>query len=241
MKKAKKSLSQNFIHDKNICNKIVNLTQIKNKNIIEIGPGYGFLTDFIIAKKPKNLYLIEKDNKLYNFLIKKYSNNNNINIINEDVLNFDFKKLENVIIISNLPYNISTKIITKLFKFSSNINKMIMMIQKEVAYKFDYNIEKLNKYKFLNFLTSIYIRHFNVSPTAFKPKPKVQSTVVTFIFKKNILDWDKIEEFTSIVFKNKRKKISNKLFINLNKINNVAEKRIDEIKIQDLLRIYNFF
>ena len=72
MKKAKKSLSQNFINDKNICNKILNQVTIRDKKIIEIGPGYGFLTDLIIKRNPSSLLLIEKDNQLCNLLKEKY-------------------------------------------------------------------------------------------------------------------------------------------------------------------------
>ena len=113
----KKSLGQNFLIDKNILKKISNQTNIKSENIVEIGPGYGNLTDYIILKKPKNLILIEKDLLLFNFLKKKYQNKKEIKIINTDVLEFDFSKLKKIKIISNLPYNISTKIIMKLIFF----------------------------------------------------------------------------------------------------------------------------
>lgn len=242
MIKPKKSLSQNFINDKNICKKIVNLSSIVNKEIIEIGPGYGFLTDFIIAKKPKKMTLIEKDNVIYNFLIKKYNNKKNLKIINADVLKHDFKNYKNAIIISNLPYNISSQIILKLFKTSNNLSEMIFMIQKEMALKFDYNIDKLNKYKFLNRIICKYKRCFNVSSKVFFPMPKVESTVVKFEVRNNLnIDWKKIDIFVSKIFKNKRKKISNNLkFKNLN-VDPILQKRIDQIKINDLLRIYNSF
>ena len=70
MKKAKKSLGQNFLIDKNICNKIIKQTVIKNKKIIEIGPGKGFLTDLILQHSPNKMYLIEKDNELSCYLKK---------------------------------------------------------------------------------------------------------------------------------------------------------------------------
>ena len=182
MRKAKKSLSQNFLIDKNIRNKIVNQADIKNKIVLEIGPGYGFLTDNILIKKPKELFLIEKDRKLSIILKKKYKDKKNVIILEEDILKYNFDNFKKLIIISNLPYNISTKIILYLFKFNKNISEMILMIQKEVAEKFDYNLPNMNKYKFLTKISSLYTRCFNVSSKCFIPQPKVKSTVVKFKF-----------------------------------------------------------
>ena len=158
MFKAKKSLSQNFLIDKNIRNKIINLTNLKDKVVLEIGPGYGFLTDRIIQNKPNKIYLIEKDYELSNFLKEKYINYENIIIVNEDILNYNFSTTNNLIIISNLPYNVSTKIILYLLKHKDNIDEMIFMLQKEVAIKFNYNQPKMNKYKFLTKLVSTYYK-----------------------------------------------------------------------------------
>ena len=85
MKFFKKSLGQNFLIDKNIIKKIINFKQITNKHVIEIGPGKGALTDEILKKNPKTLTVIEKDNKLADFLKIKYSNNNKIKIYNSDI------------------------------------------------------------------------------------------------------------------------------------------------------------
>ena len=142
MDKPKRSLSQNFIIDKNICKKIINLTNVKDKIIVEIGPGYGFMTDIILDNNPKKIIIIEKDNNLTNFLKNKYKTNKKVSVIGSDVLKFDFNKYNKITIISNLPYNVSTKIILYLFEFRHNIDEMILMIQKEVAKKFDYNLKK---------------------------------------------------------------------------------------------------
>ena len=91
---AKKSLGQNFLIDKNIIKKIVNLIDIKNQNIVEIGPGTGALTNEIIRKNPKSLILIEKDNGLSEKLKYKYLNKKKIQIINADILRFDFNKIK---------------------------------------------------------------------------------------------------------------------------------------------------
>ncbi len=85
MTKPKKSLSQNFLIDKNISKKIVNQTNVNGNHILEIGPGYGFLTDTILEHNPKKVYLIEKDYNLKKILNKKYKNNNKVNIIGDDI------------------------------------------------------------------------------------------------------------------------------------------------------------
>ena len=239
MIKTKKSLSQNFLKDKNISKKITNITQLKNMVVLEIGPGYGFMTDNILENKPKKLYIIEKDKSLITFLQKKYSDNKKVTIIEGDILRFNLNKFENLIIISNLPYNISTKIILYLFTYNKNILEMVFMIQKEVAEKFDYNIKKMNKYKFLTKIMSFYFRYFEVSPKVFVPKPKVKSTVVKFKFKKENIDIKKALFFSDLIFKNVRKKIYKNL--NLEKTDNyILNKRVNQLTIEELLWIYNF-
>ena len=93
IRKAKKSLGQNFLIDNNIINKIVEIGNItKNNSVMEIGPGYGNLTKAIFAMKPKKILAIEKDKKLYSILKEKFKNHRNIKIINRDALNIIQKK-----------------------------------------------------------------------------------------------------------------------------------------------------
>ncbi len=240
MLKAKRALGQNFLKDKNICNKIINLTNINKKIVLEIGPGYGFLTDMILEQSPEKLYIIEKDFELSIFLKKKYNLNKKVIIINDDILNIKLNTFKEVLIISNLPYNVSTKIITYLFNFSENINEMIFMIQREVAKKFDYLLPKMNKYKFLTKIVSTYHRCFDVSPKVFLPKPKVTSSVVKFIFNKKDFNLRKAEDFSNIIFKNMRKKISSKINNDRNE-SILYQKRVDQLSIDEILDIYNFF
>ena len=239
MIKAKKSLSQNFLIDKNISNKIVSQTFITNKIILEIGPGNGFLTDAILKKKPNKIYLIEKDGNLVLKLKEKYKNNKKVIIIENDILKYNLEYFNNLTILSNLPYNISTKIILYLFNYNENISDMVFMIQKEVAEKFDYNLSKMNKYKFLTKLVSTYKRCFDVSPKVFIPKPKVKSTVVKFQFNKKRFNLERANKFSYQIFKNVRKKINNNLNIDNN--NKILNKRVNELSINELLTIYNFF
>ena len=143
--------------------------------------------------------------------------------------------------ISNLPYNISSKIILNLFKNSKHFKEAILMVQREMALKFDYNIKKLNKYKFLSRLFSQYKKCFDVSPNVFFPKPKVSSSVIKFKFKCKKIDYDKAINFSSIIFKYKRKKISNNIIVSKKEILKISNKRIDEINMSELLMIYDFF
>jgi len=241
MIKPKKSLGQNFLIDKNIIKKIINQTNIKNENIVEIGPGLGNLTDFIINKKPNNLILIEKDLKLFNHLKKKYKDKKNIKIINTDILEFNFSNLRNIKIISNLPYNLSTKIIIKLIFYNKNIKNIICMIQKELAEKFDYNKCKMNKYKFIIKLCTNYKMLFNVSNNVFYPKPKVNSKVVEFKLKNINIDKKRLLNFTNMVFKNKRKNLRNKIKYSSFIDEKILSKRIEELNFKELLKIYDFF
>ena len=239
MVKPKKSLSQNFLIDKNISKKIVDQTVVKGKKILEIGPGYGFLTDSILEKNPKKVYLIEKDSNLKKILIKKYQNNKKVNIIGDDIFLTNLSKFKNLIIISNLPYNISSKIILYLFNYKKNINEMILMIQKEMSLKFDYKLPKMNKYKFLTKVVSNYTRCFDISSKVFFPKPKVKSAIVKFEFNKEIVDLKKASYFSTIIFKNPRKKIYNNLNTNLD--NNLFDKRVNQLNIDELFSIYDLF
>jgi len=236
---AKKSLSQNFLIDKNISKKIVEQTNLKDKTVLEIGPGYGFLTDSILIKKPKKIILVEKDSNLKSKLYQKYKNNKKIEIIGDDILNFNFNKFKNLIILSNLPYNISSKIILYLFNFNENISEMILMIQKEMAQKFDYKLPNMNKYKFLTKIVSDFTKCFDVSPQVFIPKPKVYSTVVKFKLNKKKNNLKKATYFSNIIFKNVRKKIYNNL--NIDSKNQILNKRVNELSINELLAIYNLF
>ena len=137
MIEPKKSLGQNFLIDKNIIGKIMNLTKVKDRNIVEIGPGKGALTDEIIKKKPKTLLIIEKDNLLIDLLIEKYSKFRNVKVVNGDILKFDLEKnmKSNSVIFGNLPYNISSQILVKFIKFKTwppKFSNLILMFQKEL-------------------------------------------------------------------------------------------------------------
>ena len=190
--KPKKSLGQNFLIDKNIINKIIQIGDIdKNKTIMEIGSGYGNLTESISQMNPKKIFAIEKDKKLSFFLKNKFENNKNVKIINKDILNIiENNEIDNgIIIFGNLPYNISTKIISSLIllkKWPPKYDLLIFMFQKEVA---DRIIAKSKTKEFgrLAILTNWRLeikKHFDISRNCFFPKPKINSTLLSFRPKK---------------------------------------------------------
>lgn len=259
MIKAKKSLGQNFLQDNNVLKKIVSLINIKNKNIIEIGPGTGNLTDKILENNPNNIILIEKDYKLCEILYKKYKLNNRIKIINKDILLFDIENIikKKTIIFGNLPYNISTQILLKFVKFKKwppNYIKLILMFQKEVA---DRIIAKHNtpEYGRLKIITGLRLNSkkcFNISKNCFFPKPKVESSVISLEPKSNIKFKIKkisnLEKITHIFFSNKRKMINkafSKIFKNpeivSQKLNIDLSLRPNQINENEFYKIVNFF
>ena len=237
----KKSLGQNFLLDKNLCKKIISSLNIKNKIIIEIGPGTGQLTDEIIKFKPKKLILIEKDYKLFKILKTKYSKLNFIEISNIDAIKINLNLNENFSIISNLPYNIASKLIFDiLFKYN-NIKEMIFLIQKEVSKKFNYQInKKLNKYNlFLKTITKYEIL-FNISNKVFYPNPKVESTLIKIISKKTKINKIKLWNFSNKLFINKRKKL-NKTFRKLKnniKFKDILEKRPEQLNKDEYIKLF---
>ena len=218
--RPKKSLGQNFLSDKNVIKSIVKIGNIKNNNtILEIGPGTGNLTEFILKKKPKNFFVIEKDYNLVKFLYEKFDNK--INIINKDVLNFELNAIskEKIIVYGNLPYNISTEILTKWItdkkKFES-CKKLILMFQKEVA---DRIIAKTNSknYGRLSIISNWRMdvkKKIDKNPNYFFPKPKEDSTLLSFEPKKkyfNLKNPNNLEKITKVFFNQRRKMIKNPL------------------------------
>ena len=227
--KAKKSLGQNFLFDKNIISKIVNIANIsKEKTVVDIGAGQGSLTNEIALYKPKKILAIEKDKKLVAILNKNFSQFDNVQIINKDILNTikDLNRNKNVIVFGNLPYNISTKILTSLImlkKWPPWYDILILMFQKEVADRIlaKSKTKEFNRLSVLSNWRLDIKKHFDVSNNCFFPKPKISSTVLSFKPKKNnqyeLKNPKSLETVTRILFSNRRKMINknfNKLFRN---------------------------
>ena len=212
--RPKKSLGQNFLHDRNIIDKIVHACEINNNDeVLEIGPGTGNLTERIIGKDPKKINVIEKDVVLAKKIEKKFFNK--INVINKDVLRVPekFYSQKKFLIVGNLPYNISTKILSNFcLNEKLNVTKMILMFQKEVA---DRIIAKANsrQYSRITILSNWRFdikKIIDVKPNSFFPKPKVHSTILEFLPKKKIhriKDPKNLEKITKIFFNQRRKMI----------------------------------
>ncbi len=216
----KKSLGQNFLVDKNIIDKITNIIDIKDKTILEVGPGTGNLTFNLLKKKPKKIYVIEKDSNLVLLLKKNFKNQ--IEILNNDVLkvNENLLSKEKLVVFGNLPYNISTEILCKwILNFNDKkfwFSNLILMFQKEVA---DRIISKHNssKYGRLSILANWKLnveKIIDIKPSSFFPKPKVESSLLFFSPKKNFYKLRNplnLEKITRIFF-NKRRKMIKKPF-----------------------------
>ncbi len=243
MIKAKKSLGQNFLIDQNILEKISNATIIKDKIVLEIGPGTGNLTSYILKKNPKKMVLIEKDSELSNQLNNNF--NNKINIINDDILKIDETILfnEKVTVFGNLPYNISTEIISKWIINLQNsfwFECLVLMFQKEVANRIiaEFNTSDYGRLSILcNWKLNIK-KICDIKPNAFSPKPKVDSSLLIFYPKKKFIkinDPKNLEKVTRIFF-NQRRKMLKKPY---NQLFNGNQSILKKLKIDLNLRPQN--
>jgi len=227
--KPKKSLGQNFLIDRNVLEQIVNTVEIANKEVLEIGPGSGNLTTFILKKNPKKFYAIEKDDVLALSLREKFANE--ITVINDDILKIPEDKIssEKLTVFGNLPYNISTEILSK---WIMNLNKnfwfesLVLMFQKEVA---DRIIAEPNtsKYGRLSILSSWKLnikKIIDIKPQSFSPRPKIDSTLLLFTPRENFFELDSaknLEMITRVFFSQRRKMLKkpfNQIFKNSKKI-----------------------
>lgn len=235
----KKKYGQNFLIDNNILLKISNLIRSKNINILEIGPGNGLLTEKIILKKPSQLTLVEIDKDLINYLKEKYLGIEYIEIINANILDLRLNnKYE--LIISNLPYNISSQVLVKLALLKNSADQLILMFQKEFAQRLlEKNINSINS--LIRCFYNIKLE-FHVSKNCFRPIPKVDSSILTFSKKdKKLLKNDEINDFIIFkrnLFSHKRKSLKNLLKkYNLEKDFNL-NLRVENLELETLISIF---
>ena len=215
MIKAKKSLGQNFLIDKNVIDKIVNILELKNRNILEIGPGTGNLTEGILRKNPKKVLVVEKDNNLANLLKEKFKDK--IEVINKDILKTNENSLsdQTLTVFGNLPYNISTEILCKwILNVKEKIwfDSLILMFQKEVADRIvsNFNTKSYGRLTILANWRLDIKKIRDISPLSFQPKPKIESTVLFFKPKKKFFllkDSKNLEKITRVFFMHRRKMI----------------------------------
>ena len=252
-----KKLGQNFIFDKNILNKITSLINPDACDlVIEIGPGLGGLSEALINNNVKKILLVEKDRQftqLLNALKSKYPDQ--IDIIFEDAINFNFdiENYKNITIISNLPYNVATKILTALINAHYSTNKlknMVLMFQKEVAQRITANYS--NKHYGRLSIISQYLYQCNVefdlNPAVFYPKPKVDSSIVSFksLERKSGPDIKILESITRAAFSQRRKKIRTSLK-NIISETDLAERlnidvnlRAEQLSVNEYLKISEY-
>ncbi|ARJ48137.1 16S rRNA (adenine(1518)-N(6)/adenine(1519)-N(6))-dimethyltransferase RsmA [Candidatus Pelagibacter sp. RS39] len=240
MIKAKKSLGQNFLIDQNIIDKIVNILELKNKNILEIGPGTGNLTEGILRKNPKKVLVVEKDYDLTNLLRERFKKR--IEIINKDILKIDENLLSNetLTVFGNLPYNISTEI---LCKWILNIKEkiwfdcLILMFQKEVADRIvsDFNTKNYGRLTILANWRLQIKKICDISPESFQPRPKINSTVLIFKPKKNFFllkNSKNLEKITRVFFMHRRKMIKKPYYQLFNDDSIIAKKFGIDLKLR---------
>ncbi len=243
MIRAKKSLGQNFLVDRYTLEKIVSVTQITDKTILEVGPGTGNLTSFILKKKPKKIFVIEKDENLANHLEETFKDQ--LKIINEDILKINESTLfkSKVTVFGNLPYNISTEILSKWITNSEEdlwFDNLILMFQKEVADRIIAKFDTSN-YGRLSILSNWKLnveKICDIKPDCFSPRPKIDSSLLFFSPKKDffkIKNPKNLEKVTRIFFNHRRKMIKKPF----NQLFNGNQKVLDELNIDLNLRPQN--
>ena len=243
MIKAKRSLGQNFLIDRNIIEKIINLTSIKDKNILEVGPGTGNLTSFILKKNPKKFFVVEKDKDLAMKLEDNFKDQ--LTVINKDILEIDETLLlkEKVTVFGNLPYNISTEILSKWIvnlKDSFWFDCLILMFQKEVADRIiaKFNTSSYGRLSILSNWKLIIKKICDIKPESFSPRPKIDSSLLFFSPKQDfykIKNPKNLEKVTRIFFSQRRKMLKKPF----NQLFNGDQKIIDKLKINLNLRPQN--
>ena len=217
----KKRLGQNFLKNKDLLKKIAGLKNFQNKSILEIGPGKGALTEYLLKKKPKKLLAIEKDIELKPFLTniqKKYPEI--LEVIFQDALTYEYSKIKDqkIFLVANLPYNIATTLVIKWLRYIEKFESIIIMVQREVADRLSAKVSTkfYGRTSVLVQLHSDVKKIFDVPPENFYPKPKVDSSIIELSPKANLnFNYENIDKLLKICFAQRRKKLKN----NLNKIN----------------------
>ncbi len=255
--KAKKKYGQNFLIDSNILDKIIDLTKPKQKTIIEIGPGTGLLTEPLLMNA-KEVHAFEIDDDMIIFLNNKFKNNHNFFLTHNDILKIDLSKymkefnLNEVEVIANLPYYISSKIIFNLLQ-ESKITSISIMLQKELVERINAKLRTKDYGRFTVAINTFFDVEdsFIVGKNSFKPVPSVDSAFIKLNRKNIIKDLQEIEQyldFIKLCFSNRRKQLlnnlkPNELFYNKTK-QYIAENtlsitiRAEELSVEEYLRIW---
>lgn len=253
MIKHKKSLGQNFLQDEQIKLQILNVADLDNDTtVIEIGPGIGDLTSYMLPQCSK-IIAIELDDRLIPILEKKFGDKN-FELIHKDILKVDFSELNittsKVKVVANLPYYITSAIITKILKEFDSVSDIVIMVQKEVGQRLaaEHNSKKYGS-------LSVYVQtlcdveyEFTVPSHCFDPAPKVDSAIISMRKKEGVAVDSDYEQFIQNCFKQKRKTLSNNLKASyemtgeeLNSLLEFPTIRAEQISIDDFKLLYNKF
>lgn len=255
-----KKLGQNFLINPQIKQRIVNAANLQPKDIVlEIGPGVGAITSILLTHKIK-LIAIEVDKRLAELLTTKLETYNNFTLYNIDALKVDWDKIlfeytqsSDVKLVANLPYSISSLLVLKIIR-SQLISQATIMVQKEMADRLCAKVGT-HAYNMFTILVQLFLdvqKLFDVDPSNFSPKPKVQSCVIQLTKKQpvsdlyDISDFKVIDNFLHLAFSNKRKTLVNNLMAQYDKskILNVLQQiqlpsmiRAEQINPCDLIKI----
>ncbi|WGI36707.1 16S rRNA (adenine(1518)-N(6)/adenine(1519)-N(6))-dimethyltransferase RsmA [Mesomycoplasma lagogenitalium] len=251
--KAKKSLGQNFLVDKNVINKILKIANIENEDVIEIGPGQGALTTHLVNLANRVL-AFEIDKDMIEILNSSIINDN-FTLVHQDFLETDLNFENKWAVVANLPYYITSKILFKIFENINSFSKLTIMVQEEVADRIVAKVKTPSYGKLsisCQYLASVK-KEFIVLPNSFVPKPKVNSAIVTFSFYPDLKqkEINLFLEFIKKCFSMKRKTLINnlKLFLDSNKIElifnslnlklNIRPQEIDLISYKKMFKLLN--
>ena len=246
--KPKRKFGQNFLTDDDIAKDIVSfLSDSKTKTILEIGPGKGILTNYLLRISHKEIKFIEIDEECVSYLIDKHPNIEK-HLINGDFLNINLNSFKQPIsIIGNFPYNISSQILFKIYENKNIVNEMIGMFQLEVAERICSNYGT-KKYGILSVLIQAFFEvkmMKKIKPQSFLPIPKVDSAVIKISKKIDTINCDEIL-FKKIVkqsFGQRRKTLRNSLKIfnitDIKKEDTIFAKRPEQLSVSDFIYLTN--
>ena len=253
---TKKKYGQNFLNDSSLSDKILDIASIdKNTEVLEIGPGLGFLTEKLITNS-KFLTSFEIDDDLIPILKKKFGKYENFDLVHKDFLEVDLSEFlgnkKDVKVVANIPYYITSLIINKLIEYRENISEIYLMVQKEVAERISSKPHSKNM-SLLTHAVQFYAEAeylFTVPKEKFDPIPKVDSAFLGIKILKDkkyesqILE-KKYFKYLREAFSNKRKSISNNLsnlgfskdFVKecLKKVGKTELARAEEFSVQEFI------
>ncbi len=242
----KKSLGQHFLHDELVCEKIVETLSPNIQQLLEIGPGGGALTKYLIDLPIPQYKCIELDKEKIDYLLHTYPILKN-KIEHDDFLQADLPFEGSFSVIGNFPYNISTQIIFKVLDWRDHVDEVVGMFQKEVAQRIASKHGSKN-YGIMSVVTQCFydIEYlFDVPNTCFTPPPKVVSGVIKMTKNNNpfhIEDYVKFKSFIKIAFSQRRKTLRNcfKSYLTSEKLlDPVFNKRAEQLSVADFVELYN--